>query len=150
MSTISSIYDALQTLVGTTLFPTKLELVNPIDIPANADQILKNGWGIAVGNASNTFRQVSCQLSISRSFTFTLTRQIEAIHIDTAARATTEKALLEDHYTLIKELEKNAQLSGLYKKLDYQSDNGIEEIVADKKSFLMIQTQVEVEYFEAL
>lgn len=149
MSKISTILDSLRALVKTTL-PTRStkELKNPIDILSNDLPSLDSGFGIDVSNGTNTFRQVGCNLSVSRVFNITLTNMVKSIHNDVDSRYTVEKTVLEDHYLLIKELEKNAPFATTYTKLNYLSDSGIIHVDEGKKNFLMMQIQIEIEYTE--
>lgn len=149
MSKISIILDQLRALVKTTL-PSRAtrELKNPIDISANDLPSLDNGFGIDVSTGTNTFRQVGCTKSISRVFNITLTNMQKSIHTDIDSRYATEKVLLEDLYSLTKELEQNKPLGAYYVKLNYISDSGIIHIDEGKKNFLMIQIQIEIEYME--
>lgn len=149
MSTISIIYDNFKTILST-IYPNKRELTNPIAIERNADQLLTNGYGLSVGNAVNTNRLVGCQLSVSRDFTITITRQVEGINKDTASLDSAEKSLLEDHLLIINEAYKNGQLNFICTKVNYTSDSGIVEIITDQKKFLMIQIILSVEYFETI
>jgi hypothetical protein len=151
MSQISTIVDQLRLLIKTTLASRSTkELKNPIDILSNDWVALDGGFGLDIATGLNTKRMVGCQLSISRTFNITLTNMVKSIHNDVDSRFTTEKTLLEDHYLLVKELEKNAPLAQYYTKLNYISDSGIVHVDEGKKNFLMIQLQVEIEYFESL
>lgn len=149
MSTISTIYDNFKTILST-IYPTKRELTNPFSIEKNADQLLTNGYGLQVGNATNTNREVCNKLSVARDFTITITKQVEGINKDTASLDSAEKALLEDHLLIISECQKNAQLNSICSKVNYTSDTGIVEIITDQKKFLMIQILISVEYFETI
>lgn len=149
MSTISDLYDNLKTILGT-VYPAKYELIDPITIEQNPDQLLDNGFALAVGPATNTRREVCNKLSIAREFTVTLTGLVKGMRSDISAQDTAEKNLLEDHLLLVNELYKNQVLDSIYKKLDYLSDTGIVEIVANEKKYLMIQTTIQIEYFETI
>lgn len=151
MSKISSLVDELRNLIKNTLTTRATrELKNPIDILSNDWPSLDGGFGLDISTANNTFRQVGCNFSIARTFNITLTNMVKSIHNDVDSRFTTEKTLLEDHYTLVKELEKNETLATYYTKLDYLGDSGIIHVDEGKKNFLMIQLQISIEYFENL
>ena len=80
----------------------------------------------------------------------TLTRAVRGTDRDISARLTTEKALLEDHLTLIKDFEKDPTLDTSSAKVNYLSDNGINEVFTGAGHFLMIQLTYAIEYFEDL
>lgn len=152
MSNISTAFDAIKTKMGT-LFPSHIQLSNPYDIEENTTASLELGWGVALGPGTNSNRNLSCNMSIQRTITMTLTRRRYANELDTESKESAEKSLLEDHYTLIKAMEKegtlNSTVSGIA-RFFYASDNGIEVIVAESDSYIKLSTVFELEYFEDL
>lgn len=149
MSKVSQIYDALATLVATAL-PTYKKLPNPYDSSANANVILNKGYGIAIGQGSNSERFQDCQLSISRDFGIVLTKQLAKTDHDVSGRASQEKALFEDQFLVIKALETNPQLSGLVAKTFYVGDGGLEILDLETGRYMVLASQINVEYFENL
>jgi hypothetical protein len=149
MSDTSTIYDAIVTRMGT-LFPNHKRIGNPYKPEENAEPILTMGWGLTVGEAVNTNRVLSNQFTVAREFALLVCRKAFHRESDAAARATTEKLILEDLYTLIKDFEINASLNGVAMNTKYLGDGGIEAVMPDKDQFLMIRARISVEYWENL
>ena len=149
MSNISTIYDAIRTTMAT-LLPTHKELVNARQIEANDLLFMVKGQCVLIADAFNTNRILSCKLSVSRNVIVTITRQVFGTDRDITKKVETEKALLEDHFILLNEFEKNVTLNGVTAKITYVSDTGIEEIYTESLLFLMMQINFNFEYFETL
>lgn len=154
MSNITTGFDAIKARLEA-LFTSGAgyyQLSNPYDVDENTTSALQKGWGIAIGSASNTNRQLSCNLSLQRTMTIVLTRRRYANELDTVPKETAEKQLLEDQYILIKDLEKaialNSAVSGLT-RFQYTSDGGIESVI-EGDAFIKLVTDFEMEYFEDL
>lgn len=150
MSNVSSIYDRLRTVMSTAL-PTHIELANPYVIDADADLNFEKGYAIGFADAINSNRFVGCKMSVTRDFVITITRQLFTTDRDIESRITTEKDLLEDHFTVIKEFENNPNLedSSIVKAIFVQ-DGGLEFIRVERTDLLMIQSVFNIEYFEDL
>lgn len=146
---ISSIYDALVTKAGT-LLPSHFRIPNPYAVEANNIQFLDKGWGIQVVSGVNTERHISCYLGVLRTINLVLTRRYFALDFDAAAKAVTEKDLLEDQFLFIEDLEREPTLGGLVAKLKYASDSGVQSIFVEGLPFYMIISSFELEYFEDL
>lgn len=149
MSKVSDIYNALNTLVSTTLTSYK-KLPNPYVASENANVILNKGYGIAIGAGTNTERLLGCKLSIARDFGVVLTKQIAKTDHDVAGRATQEKAIFEDQYLIIKALEENPSLSGTAAKAYFVGDGGLEVLDLETGRYFVLATQFNVEYLETL
>jgi len=149
MSDISTIIDNMRTRVAA-VFPTHKKLPNNRQIEENDTLFLSKGYAVAIGPGANTRRLLSCKLSVNRAAIITITRAHFGVDRDTVVRDTLEKNLLEDQFLLIKDLEKDPSLDGFVAKINYSTDNGIEEVFVEQGHFLMIQTVYEFEYFENL
>lgn len=149
MSQISTIYDAVRLRMAT-LFPTFKELPYPSSIEFNDSLFLTTGWAVQIADAFNTRRLLSCQFSISRNITVTLTRQNFGLDRDIPTRIAAEKAILENHFTMVKDLEKDPDLASTLAKIEYQSDFGIQTLFNQQLHFLYIQSTFSIEYFENL
>lgn len=149
MSKISDAYDALVSeLVA--LFPDKMQLQNAIDLDSNTAEQLRDGFGIAIGPAINSNRHVSCKLSVLRDITVILTVQSFAKPLETTEKYDTIKALLEDQAQMIQKYEQSPVLGASVAKFLYQSDIGIEHLVAGEEKYYKIETLFKMEYFENL
>lgn len=149
MSKISSIYDVLVTRVGTIL-PNHLRLPHAYAIEKNPEPSLKQGWALQIKGADNSPRQVDCHLTMSREFTIVITRKFYGSDLATAAKASAEKDLMEDHLLMVKDLEGDASLSNLVSKAEYQSDSGIELVFLGDKPFYKIESNINVQYRELI
>jgi len=150
MSTISTGFDALNTRLNT-LFPSGsgwIELPNPYKPEENPDLYLRQSWGIVVGPAENSNRQVNCKFSVARTMTVVLARQYDALENDTSAKASTVKQLLEDQAVLINDMEQDVTVNGSTMYTRWESDGGIEYIKGETDRFLMIKTDFRLEYLE--
>lgn len=149
MSQISSIYDAWETVIEANLTAyTKIR--DPYEPDANPEVLLRKGYGIAIGDGLNSERLLSCKLSVERTFNIILVNTITATPNNKAAMATLEKNLMEDQFTLINAVEKDAGLNGTVRNVAYQADSGIDFLEGDSSRHLLLETQFVVEYFEDL
>lgn len=159
MSAISLAYDALNTLIGTTLPAASgwAELINPYVPESNDELTYEKAWGLAFGAGNNSNRVIGCEMSIQRSFTVTLCRKTFAGVLNRGpeqliARKTAEKALFEDLKLIVNELEKNVTVNNSTPiiKTVYVADSGLEFIRDDSHNLLMIRAEFQTEYFEKL
>ena len=148
----STIYDALVTRLGTTLFSGHKRLSNPYNLAQNNDQVLEKGWGLAVREGENTNRLVGKNTTVRRSFDIVLTRKYFAREFDAAKKADAEKTLLEDLQILIDSAEGDTDLvpaSGKY-VFRYLGDSGITQVKDDRDDFLAVVVSTSVEYFRPI
>ena len=153
MSNISTAYDAIRSAIGTIL-PDHTELSNPYFVERESDLNFNKAWGLAFGDATNSNRNISCRLSVQRDFIFVITRKIfKTSHRAIDTRIAEEKLLFEDQFLVIQALEKspviNASSSGIA-KIAYVQDGGLEFVRSDQTNLIMIQTIMNLEYFEDL
>lgn len=150
MSTISDAYDYLVTKVSGVL-TDHTRIRNAYELEDNSDKVVDKGWGINVQPGYNPQLTVSCEGSYIRTFEIVITRRVNAKTQDGAAVGTVEKLLLEDHYTVFKELEKGdgIRAAGIA-KLTVLSDNGREPVFPDKNNYIADRLLVEITYFEDL
>ncbi len=148
MSTISTAYDNLVTLMGTT-FSTHSRMPNPIKPEENDEQILRLGWGISILPAAFPSLN-SCQWEVNREIQLILSRKIEAREDDAVNRADPQKSLLEDQFTLMQAIENDVNLSGSVTGITATGDNGIEYAFLEKDNYVMVRTNFALQYFENL
>lgn len=149
MSKISTIHDAIVTKISTNL-PTYAQIANPYVVEENPLTILQKGFGVAVGAGIRTDRLISCLTSWERVFTVILINSVKTTDNNTTIRQTLTKNLLEDHYTLFTEFEKDSGLSGVAIDGIIASDTGIQFIEIDSKPHFLIEIDLTVEYVEDL
>ena len=149
MSKITTIYDNLGTLIEAALTSHR-RLANPYVPSDNNKLMLDKGYGIGFGPSTNTERQLSCQMSIERTMNIIFTKKVTTTTHNTTAQGTLEKAMMEDTVTFLTALEADADLSGAASKTVYLGDSGVELLEGENSSHLLIQVDVNVEYFEDL
>lgn len=151
MSTnITTIRSRLEALLGAVLSGYAL-LPNAYELATAPNIYLAKGYGIMLGAAVNSKRQVGCQVSIRREISIVLTKEVGATSTDDATREASEVTLLEDQWLMINALEQETPLTGTTGITTYVSDNGIELLTsAEEGRFLMVVTKFTCEYFENL
>jgi len=151
MSNISDAFDAIKALMQTTL-PGHNQLTNPYDIGENTTEQLLKGWGLAIGPGLNTQRQIGCDISIQRTFSIPLTRARHGNSLITSNKESNEKLLMEDHFLVVKAMEKDATVNDnlTITRCIFSGDGGIESVYADEDHYITIVASFELEYFEDL
>lgn len=148
MSVFTSVYEEIRTRVSGTL-TAYTELNNPYFIQEDADTMFDSGFAVAAASGENTNRVIASFATMSREFVIILTKRYFATDRDVTTRVTAEKALIEDQIKLIKNLE-TAPNSDNIAKVQYTNDGGIEFLEGDRFGYLVLQTRINVEYFENL
>lgn len=151
MSDITDVYTALQTRLAA-IYPNHRRLTNPYKIDQNAETNLFLGYGVQVLPGENSKRNISCKISIQRTFLVILVRKFRSLELDRIGKETTEKALLEDQFLLIKDIESDPNLGvpTIVARAEWLNDGGISFVFGDKDSYMKLENTVEVEYFEDL
>ena len=150
MSIIVDAYDALRDELKT-LFPDKFELVNTNEVEKSPSNTLVDGFGIRVGPARNTNRQLSDCLSVVRDMTIILTKQTFTQQLDADSKHDKNNELLEEHFIVIKRYEGNPTIGpNSLTKFIFDSDNGIENIVPGDEKYIKIEINYKMEYFEKI
>jgi hypothetical protein len=147
MSKISDFHDAVRARM-TALFPSKNELSDNTVIDNNDLLTLEDGYAVQFAAGNNTFRAVGCKFSLQRTIVITLTKAVRAGHKSIEKIAEVEKALLEDHRTLVEDFSENENLGTIVSKRNYSTDSGIERVIDERRTFLMIRTNFDIEYLE--
>jgi len=150
MTDISNIFDAYEDVIAAVL-PSYYKIPNGYDIAANSQLFFKSGFAISIGPATNTNRQLSCQISIEREITVTLVLQLTAALTDFSGFNTVVKNLFEDQYKIIKAIEKDQTLNdGGGNNSIFTSDGGLEFVDAAQAKYFQVRTIFQTEYFENL
>lgn len=154
-SRITTIYDAIIVHLST-VFPVApdpagyFRLRNPYSIEQNPSSMLIKGWAFSLGPAQNTEKYMDCNFGITRQLNVILTRRWTALEPDVERRADVEKAILEDQFLLFQSLEADNTIGQAATDVKYISDNGIEFVEADNNKFLMVNSLLELKYFEKI
>lgn len=151
MANISLIYDGLITLIETKL-PTYSRLADAYDIDNNDILSIVSGYSLALSSGTNTERYITgSSLSTDRGFSLTLTNLYTANETDPVGRAVQEKSLLEDAYSIWKELQVTHALGGVQvSPIKYTDDTGINYIESETYNgkAISIVSAISAEYFE--
>lgn len=145
---IEQVYDALTTLVETTLSEYK-RFPNPYVIDANTFLHMKTGFGISIGPGNDTERFVGCEVTWQRIFTVTIVQQITTTQNNLARREIIEKDILNDHDKLMKAIYLDNSLGGKAIKSFVTDDGGVNFIDGDRLKFLAMEINVAVEYADS-
>jgi hypothetical protein len=147
MSNISDIYARLDAIIVAN-FSTKTKLKNPYDLTDNDDYLLKNGYAIAWGEASDTEQLVRNATTFARNIVVRFTKQIFKTEQNTTIKETAEKALFEDELTLISKFADDFDLRKYAQQVNFVGDGGIEFVYDDKNNFIYLTVNFEIIYTE--
>lgn len=131
----------------TTVFPAKWRLSDSQVVENNDEASLNDGWSVYIGAGTNTNRTMDCKYSLSREVSIVLTKAFYGGHKSTTILDTTSCLLLEELHTLI-DYNLNNQITGTNIAFSYISDNGLERVFGESKTFIMLRASFQVEYFE--
>lgn len=151
MSEVSTVYDALITRIEAVL-TGHYRLSNAYKIEENPSTFLRIGYAVGIGAATNSLRPTASNgcISIERTFPVTITRRYAALETNAAAKATTEKQILEDVLLLVKDFQSNTSLTNGNRVVKFVSDNGINYVETDTDKFMYTTADISIEYFENL
>lgn len=147
MSTdFSTGYDAIVARIAT-LLPDHHRLPDAKALDKNPDTFLKQGWGWGLAEGGqNTFRFLSCKLSMGINFTLAITRKSFALELDPVKASQAEKDLLEDLRAILTDIEQNNfNIAGspLLKLVDF---SGVLPVKTESDSYLSIVINVNAEF----
>ena len=145
MSDISTAYDAVLT-AATALFPNKTRIPNTLVIAQNAEQFLRDGYGLRVDAESPALSEF-CRFSRSRTFTIILSREVIADEFDTGPMDTASKALLEDVYVLQKDFMNQDQIAQeqAIELIDMAGTSAILPLIGERSSFVLIEVSFQIQ-----
>jgi hypothetical protein len=149
MTKITEIREEIETIIKAAL-PGYRQIPNPYEIEKTSNVILKKGFGIAFGPGTNSERLLSCQLSVDREMAVILTRQVSSTEHDTDRREAIEKELFEEHFLIVRAIERDPSLNNKAARARYTSDNGLEFLSLENSRYFVLQSNFAFEYFEDL
>lgn len=101
MSNFSTVYDQLISLIPTLSgFTTKTKIINPYELESNDDNLLRDGWGLIVGDSFEGELDVFNKTNVNQSFGVVLTRELNQTYHNATPYETVTKLLIEDAVTL--------------------------------------------------
>lgn len=144
----SKIFDIAEKLgqIIETVLPEYKRLPNPYDVNANTFLQLRRGYGIEVGEGTNTQRYVGCLTTWQRTYNITLVRKVTTTDNNVDARIAVEQGILDDHEELLKTFEVDVSMDGLVIKAVVGGDGGINFLDVDRQKFLAMTIGLDIEY----
>jgi hypothetical protein len=151
MAAINTLIDTLRATIPTySRFIAKTEIGNPYSIEDNNEIFLKNGWGLAIGEGSNSDLSTDYSLSTERSIGVVLSRRVLDVHNKGLQINEISKELLLDATELrdnFMDLSKFGVLLG-GENILYGGDSGINFIGSDKFNFIWTELSFVFEIVE--
>ena len=149
MTKISTIHDTINSTL-LTIFPTKTRIPNAYSLVDNAEQFLKNGFGLKYNGSSLVAFEI-CNRRESADFSLVLSS--EFYHLETAQTAfdSPTKTILEDAEIFKARFYKTDLLADLnIISLDVTTTSGLANLSGDKYNFLTIEINFKIDYFESI
>lgn len=108
MSNFTTVYDTVRSKLAT-LFPSKIEIPMPDNLPDNGDNMLKDSYGVTVG-PGDTREWTYDQFLIDRQFGVVLTEEVHIKKDSKDELITAKKAITEDAVSIMQEFDAADQL----------------------------------------
>ena len=139
MTKIESAYNSIIEACND-LYPMKSRLHNPYTLEENPDVIKKDSWGIRT-NGANREEQDLCNLSLNRSFTFILIRQLVSLAGKEDGFDSITVKLLNDQQSFLERFYKSDNLGNLdnIDLVEIGDVSGIQSLVTDEKKYLFCE-----------
>lgn len=136
MSNFSTIFNELvgTTIPGLTGFSGKTEIANPYALELNDFNTLRDGWGIVIGDSSDSEYQEYKFTIIEQEISFVLTRVVRSTRHNVTPLQTALKAMIEDAITMRIDLLNDDQItipSNIY-KIDFLGRTAVEFLDAEE------------------
>jgi hypothetical protein len=149
MTIISTAYDTITALIGTTLGNTWVRLTNPDELSQNFDSFLRGGWGIIVDSTVNTNRELCGRKSFARSFSIVLCVEYFGGQASYTEQDDSIKKILEASTSVSVAIESDVTLAiaGGKAIASFQGDSGIVPIELDDRKFITCALNVIIETF---
>lgn len=139
MTKIESAYNSILNVCNN-LFASKQRLPNPYSLEENPDIIKKDSWGIRTNGATREDTDL-CNLSLKRSFTFTLMRQMVSLVNKEDGFDSVTTNLLNDQQVMLERLYKSDNLGDIENidLIEIEEITGIQSLVTDEKKYLFCE-----------
>ena len=146
-TTAYEIMDAIRTAMASS-YPTKSELANRVDLESNTDHILKNGYDVIVGAATNEGELRGRGISTSRDMAIVLTKSFIESDLKNDIKQSTEETLFQEIVNICSLLKTDSTIGGKVLDLEIDGDSGIEVLNADKLKILTSTINFTIRYVE--
>jgi len=150
MSLVSNAYDNLLARIAL-LFPVASgyqELTNPYDVEDNANLFLRQGWGMAIGSLTNTNLVMCPTVSSTYEGKILITRELASQESDATRKHDRVKELLEDQRRVLNDFQRSHTLETDGYEFELESGNGIQTVRVGNFSYLMIEMNFNVKFFD--
>ena len=147
---VTTVQETLRTTFAT-LLSSKVEIPDTIDIAANDDNVLDEGWGLRIGEVVNAELQTFCQDRTLHNYTLIVTKWIPRLDHDADLFHTKLNELSEDARTIRSKLTEDAQL-GIDSSVDiinHSITTAPGKIEAERGTILFIEINFEIEISES-
>lgn len=149
MSTaITTAYGALKTRIESVLGTGFLKIPNPYEMENNSDGVLRKGYGIRLGQATNV-QAVSCEYIVDRTFTVVICRESLNTDHDADGIAAVELQLAEDVNSIVRDFEREVTLNTGLIFTGYRGDSGI-QLLRREQAFLYVEMDIVVKIIQSL
>lgn len=151
-SLITTLYDAMTARLAAVLTPTAgwTRIPNAYDLSANNDQMLKSGWGLAMGPAANTNLQMGGFKTQERTFKVVISAELAKTDHDVTGIGDVQKYILEALALVITDFEKTTTLNTGQGFCAYRGDEGISFVSGSDSGFLAVTANFTVQLLEQL
>lgn len=139
MSGISTAYSAIISKIDT-VFASKSRLHNPYELMDNPEIIMRDAYGLKVGEAVREDMEY-CNLTLIRSFTVIFLRQFATVGNKETAFDSISMALMEDQQTLMNHIHSKSEL-GIPDTVNISNiatAGGIDFLQTDQKKYLFCE-----------
>ena len=146
-STAYQLMDNIRSAIAAS-YPSKAELTNRVNLEDNADHILKDGYDVAVGPATNDDQVRGRGVAYTRDISLILTKQVVVSDLQNDHKHEVEEALLEEMIDIVKLVRTSASVVQNVQYFGFTGDSGIEVINAESIKFLSTTIDFQVIYVE--
>lgn len=139
MSNITTFYDTLLR-ASSELFPEKTKIPNPYDLTQNAENFLRDGYGITI-NGSSPEQGEFKNYEYGVLFSVVFAREVLKTNENTSVIETATKALFEDVHLARKDFYNVDQLGidDNIQRIDLGASSGVEFILGDRFNFITVE-----------
>ena len=149
MTKISTIHDTINARL-LTIFPSKTRIPNAYSLIDNAEQFLKNGFGLKYNGSSRVDFEI-CNRRESADFSLVLSSEFYHLETSQTAFDSPTKTILEDAEIFKARFYKTDLLADLnIISLDVTTTSGLANLSGDKYNFLTIEINFKIDYFESI
>lgn len=149
MSKISQIFDAVRAACSAAL-PLYDELSNAYIPQENANKLFNKAYGVAYGPGLNESRLTKPKFTPNRQIDVLLINKVTASESNVNFLVEQQKAIQEDLFAIINQVEQDGAIYDLCTKFEYSSDTGIEFLDAAEAKYYLLSATFNFSYDEII